>query len=133
LIRYKQGFKYQLYDDYQVKTEIYVDSEVFCGRYLSLSEDGTLTIKDGYSWDGPSGPTIDSKNFMRGSLVHDAIYQLIRRGDIASEWREYADKLLRDICLEDGMCSVRAWYVYKSVRAFGGGAIQKPKEIIVAP
>ena len=46
--------------------------------FIQLTAKGKLTIKRGYAWDGPSGPTIDTKTFMRGSLVHDALYQLMR-------------------------------------------------------
>lgn len=80
-----------------------------------------LKIKNMYAWDGPSGPTIDTENFMRGSLVHDVLYQLIREGHLDKKsWRLYADKLIRKICLEDGMNKFRAWYVYHTLRMFGG-------------
>jgi len=101
---------------------------------LSLSKNGLLRIRCGYCWDGPSGPTIDTKNFMRGSLLHDALYQLIREGYLAEdEWRKYSDDLLREICLEDGMSRLRAWYVYKSVRWFGGASAHTPRKLIEAP
>ena len=81
----------------------------------------------GYAWDGPSGPTIDTKNFMRGSLVHDGLYQLMREGLLAhEEYRKSADDLLRDICVEDGMSKFRAWYVHRAVR-ISGGKSTKPR------
>ena len=66
--------------------------------YLSLTEEGRLEVKRTYAWDGPSGPTIDTRNFMRGSLVHDALYQLIRLEVLPPESRKRADQLLREIC-----------------------------------
>lgn len=86
---------------------------------------GLLTMKKGYAWDGPSGPTIDTKNFMRGSLVHDALYQLMRNGQLAPQWREGADQELRRICREDGMNRFRAWYVLQGVRK-GAGFAARP-------
>jgi len=65
---------------------------------------------------------------MRGSLIHDALYQLIRLGELPKELRIEADKVLKRACLADGMSRFRAWYVYKSVRMFGGGAIKPRKE-----
>jgi len=59
---------------------------------------------------------------MRGSLVHDAIYQLLRMQLIDIRYRLEGDIELRRVCLEDGMCSFRAWYVYHSVRAFAAGS-----------
>lgn len=70
--------------------------------------------------DGPSGPTFDTLTFMRGSLVHDALYQLMREGGLDRQmYREAADITLRQICLEDGMNPIRAWWVYQGVRLFG--------------
>ncbi|HGF5283826.1 TPA: hypothetical protein ACF376_003024, partial [Vibrio parahaemolyticus] len=50
----------------------------FESSYLSLSEQGLLTIKKGYSWDGVSGPAIDTRNLILVSLVHDELYQFMR-------------------------------------------------------
>ena len=60
---------------------------------------------------------------MRGSLVHDALYQLMRLEELDYKTdRKYADQLLKNICREDGMSAFRAWYVHRLVRAFGEGA-----------
>lgn len=65
---------------------------------------------------------------MRGSLVHDALYQLMRERHLDyKEHRQYADELLRDICLEDGMSRVRAWWVYQAVHIFAEMAA-RPRE-----
>lgn len=56
---------------------------------------------------------------MRGSVLHDALYQLMRLGPLETEYREHADNLLRDICVADGMVKLRGWYVHKPVRWFG--------------
>ena len=79
----------------------------------------TIHIKAGYAWDGPSGPSIDTDTFMRGSLIHDALYQLIREGYLPQSFRKAADKQMRRICKEDGMHPFRAWYSYVGVRLFG--------------
>lgn len=118
VIKYKDGYKYQLAETYSVKVSVLPPAPVR-HEYISLSQHGFLTIRKGYAWDGPSGPTIDTKNFMRGSLVHDALYQLIGEGLLSMDDREQADKELRRICLEDGMSEARAWWVYKAVRLFG--------------
>jgi hypothetical protein len=72
---------------------------------------------------------------MRGSLVHDALYQLIRERRMKERYREHADLILRKICLEDGMNKFRAWYVYLGVR-WGGAASAQPRmppKVLVAP
>lgn len=118
-IAYKAGYKYQLKEEYVVeipiKPDVSIDTE-----YLALTVDGMLTVKKGYAWDGPSGPTIDTLDFMRGSLVHDALYQLMRERHLDHDkCRETADRLLQTICKEDGMNSLRAWWVYQGVRLGG--------------
>lgn len=134
-IAYKAGYKYQLKEEYVARIEIkpgaLIDTE-----YLALTPEGMLTVRKGYAWDGPSGPTIDTLNFMRGSLVHDALYQLMREHHLdKDQYRETADRLLQKICQEDGMSALRAWWVYQGVR-LGGDPAADPandKPLIRAP
>lgn len=119
-------YKYQLTRAHDCETGLFVESDVeSSGSFITLDTGGILRIKAGYAWDGPSGPTVDTPNFMRGSLVHDALYQLIREGQLDSSYREMSDKLLRHLCREDGMSALRAGYVYRSVRLFGGTAAKR--------
>ena len=110
-IKYKGGYKYQLDETHSCYIKIRPITLVK-SDYISLDEHGLLVIKKGYCWDGPSGPTFDTKNFMRGSLIHDACYQLMREGRLSYSCRESADKELRRICRDDGMSRIRAWWVY---------------------
>ena len=105
---YKGGYKY-----------ILEEREIFKVPWLrgyNLNLDyvcvynGLVIAKAGYAWDGASGPAIDTKTNMRGSLIHDILYQLMREGLIPYELRKKADYLLRDTCREDGMNWIRAWY-----------------------
>ena len=122
-IKYKAGYKYQLKSNYAVTISIKPPADITT-PYITLNAQGMLTLKDGYAWDGPSGPTIDTLTFMRGALIHDALYQLMREGKLnPTVHRETADSILRDICMEDGMWSFRAWYVYQAVRRFARDAI----------
>ena len=133
MIRYQAGYKYQLAELYTVFTDIKPTGSLD-HEFIRLDSSGWLKIKSGYAWDGPSGPTVDSKNFMRGSLVHDALYQLMREGLLPESCREQADNELRRICREDGMSWLRAWYVFKAVRNFGSSsAALAPDPILEAP
>jgi hypothetical protein len=140
LIYYKEidQYKYELASDYQIQTKIKPEMGLH-HEYFTLTPNGLLTIRAKYMWDGPSGPAIDTKNFMRGSLVHDVLYQCFRSGFLKCEvWRQAADEELRRICLEDGMSEIRAWWVYNSVRMFAGGCAKRtcnlPEyKIITAP
>ena len=73
-ILYKKGYKYQLVEKYTLEVPINPDSDIASpSGYIQLTVEGALTIEKGYAWDGPSGPTFDSLNFMRDSLVHDVL------------------------------------------------------------
>lgn len=90
------------------------------GAYIVLDfTSRTLQIKKGYCWDGPSGPTIDTDNFMRGSLFHDAWYQVMREHEFYRQFRDDADRWLQAMCLADGMSRWRAQWVYWGVKTFG--------------
>ncbi len=112
------SYKYQLMKDYTLEINILPDGDIIT-PFIDLSADGVLIIKKNYAWDGPSGPTVDTNNFMRGSLVHDALYQLMRGKNLKISERDKVDRLLQAICREDGMSAFRAWYVYKGVSLFG--------------
>lgn len=114
-------YKYALTDDYRIR--IAITGQEIHTRFIDLGGDGTLVVKRGYAWDGPSGPTLDTISFMRGSLVHDALYQLMRDGDLPDlpRHRRIADRLLALICIKDGMLPIRALWVYLAVRAYCHG------------
>ena len=121
-IAYNDGYKYQLKETCTVALDIRpatpIDTE-----YIDLDGAGNMTIREGYAWDGPSGPTIDTLSFMRGSLVHDALYQLMRDGYLDhAVYRKAADRALQSICKEDGMWAWCAWAVYHGVRLFADPA-----------
>ncbi len=134
-IGYKKGYKYQLTAAYECSIDI-KPKDLIVTEYIDFSIEGKLTIKKGYAWDGPSGPTYDSLNFMRGSLVHDALYQLMRENHLEKdEYRDPADRQLQTMCKEDDMSSIRAWWVYLGVK-WGGKPAADPsnkKPVIKAP
>jgi hypothetical protein len=125
--------KYQLIGDVLYQTNITGYS--ISTKYIVLAPDGCLLIRDGYSWDGPSGPTLDTKSSMRGSLIHDALYELIRRLLLPMTCRELADAILERVCCEDGMIEGRAelweWCVKKFARS--AATTEGNPEILEAP
>ena len=115
-IRYRGGYKYQLAEDYSIQTGYRLESEVD-EDFIKLTGGGLLTVKKGYAWDGPTGVPDDPKA-MRASLVHDALYQLMRRESLDHrKHRKMADKLFRRICRKDGDSFVDLQY--RAVRFFG--------------
>lgn len=125
-ITYREGYKYQLAADYEIRTGIFPVTAVGT-EFCTLARDGLLRIRSGYAWDGASSVALDTNTFMRGSLVHDALYQLISEGLLSAGQRVAADKLLHRICIEDGMDRFRARYVLWAVRTFGGAFVNASK------
>lgn len=132
VVYYKEGYKYQTQTTFQLKIDLHPPMTIG-NDWVRLFPDGTLYIKEGYAWDGASGPTLDTKDSMRASLVHDSLYQLIRDGWLDDSQRAFADTLFRYLLRQDGMDVFRAWYWYTAVSKFGGKALQEKKETLSAP
>lgn len=133
-IKYKAGYKYQLFEDYELFVGVYPNVHIN-HPYFELDMDGHLLIREGYCWDGASGPTIDTKSSMRGSLVHDCLYQAMRMKKLDFAWRYRADKLLYEICREDGMSWIRANIWEQAVNWFAANCAspKSARKVLVAP
>ena len=122
-----RNYKYQLIRDYTISIPI-TPARFVNTKFIRLTKAGKLTVKIRYAWDGASGPVRDTKTVMRGSLIHDALYQLMREQHLDRRiHRKPADELLRDICLADGMALARARLIYRGVR-LGGARAAKPRK-----
>jgi len=111
-----EQFKYQLAENIVFETGIRGFS--FKGEFLEIRPDGILTIKYGYLWDGASGPTIDTDSAMFGALVHDALYELMRREVIPTTYKDTIDRLFHSLLIRDGMNTLRANMWYDAVSRF---------------
>lgn len=150
-LEWTEGYKYRTAKTFWIFTGIKPFDEIQIGR-ITLTVEGQLIIDRGYSWDGPSGPTIDTNNFMVGGVVHDALYEILRcpskpldrkcyieRDGIIThvathdQVRAEADMILKDLILEDGMSNFRANYIYRGVRLGGVDSAEKPRKIHSAP
>jgi len=131
-IYYRSGYKYQLTRNWTVDLNDFLP---FPGipfpittDFITLTPDGIMTFRASYAWDGCSGPTLDDDTNMRGGLAHDGLYQLLRLGLIPPSFRDYADKILKNVCLDDGMVDVRAWLYHEGVDKFAAGSAEKGYE-----
>jgi hypothetical protein len=130
IIHYRElnGYKYALAVTYSVELPELAGVELD-HRMFSL-KDGVLTVQPNYCWDGPSGPTFDSPCAMRGSLVHDVLYQAMRLGLMPRDRRLAADDILYRLCREDGMGLVRAALWFRSLRIAGAANVEPREEKI---
>lgn len=113
-------YKYQLNKVYTFQSSILPGDDLL-SDFVDLKSNGLLEIKKHYAWDGASGPALDTKTILRGSLVHDALYQLLSLELLDRKYKDDIDRLFQKICRVDGMSRFRAWYVYLAVHYFGKG------------
>ena len=125
-IRYRSGYKYQLATSYSMPITIKPKKDIKT-EFITLDTKGKLTIKEGYAWDGPSGPVVDTKQNMRASLVHDALYQLMRLKKLsAMAYKDSSDKIFKNICIKDGVPKKIASAYYLGLK-LGGKPATDPK------
>jgi hypothetical protein len=121
------SFTYKILKDgtYEVTSYLYKPTNVYPPKDVFLTNrhldaEGGLFIHSGFQWDGPSGPAIDTANFMRASCVHDCLYGMIKARKLDPSYRVDADREMRLTARADGMAPWRCWYAWLGVRIFGG-------------
>lgn len=133
-IKFKKGYKYQLEEDFSMRADFLPPRHIDT-YFIQFRLNGDLLLAKGYAWDGPTGVP-DLSSFMRASLVHDALYQLMRNDHLDLEnYRQPADRLMRKMCLQDGMNPLWAGIAYCGVRLLGESHARgsSKKELICAP
>lgn len=129
---YRKGFKYQLTRDCVLKSSVFPLEDIITDFY-EIHKDGTLIGKKGYAYDGPSGPTFDSKCAMRPALGHDIVYQAMREGLIPWSFKSAIDDDFYFWLLEDGMWNWRAVMWHRAVVKHGGREPENPYKEYSAP
>ena len=124
-MKYRKGYKYQLAEKEHFQTPLLGFSIVT--EFIVLHPSGRMVIDSGYAWDGASG-AIDTDTILRGSLGHDALYQLMRQRYLPQDCRKKIDDYFEELCLEDGMCTFRADYINDAVKLLAEFAAD-PKNI----
>jgi hypothetical protein len=134
----KRGYKYELTADWEA--ELYGvpvtahsvqlqdpqwSTDIRLQRIPGTLQGFKLTVKAGYPWDGPSGPTLDTPNNVPGSLPHDALYELMREGLLEQECRQFADEVALAVWREDGFLFSSVWFY--GLRWFAGFAARRRK------
>lgn len=130
---YKVKGDNQLAEDERLHVEIYEQAST---DYIFL-DNGDLTIKKGYVWDGSTIPLKFITRFfwysdefsMTASLVHDALLELMRKGLVSKKYKQYSDALYRDMSVKKGMKKREGKIRYWFLRNFGAGGIKKRKPL----
>jgi hypothetical protein len=122
-----ERYRYKLAEDEEVELTFNFCQFEHCFFAITGNK---LLIKKGYKWDGASGPAIDTDSNRLATLVHDALYQLIREQILPYSYRLQADLELYKLMLQYGTkhatskigliwTYVRAYYFFLAVRIFG--------------
>lgn len=116
-IYYRTGFNNQLSDKFIISHDL-LPKESVSTKWLSLHNQ-ILTIEEGYGWDGDTGLIEQNKCTVLASCVHDALYDLLRRGLIHYSYRLQADQLYLELAILGGLPRLRAMVRYYAIRWFG--------------
>ena len=126
-MRYKSGYRYVSQE--AVVVDVGAELHVPLQAPLASIAAETLCVMSRYAWDGASFTPFKwfgtPKPWLTPSLVHDALYQLIREGLMDRSYRAAADRLFRTMLIERGVWRWMAWVAYWSVRVFGNFAVRK--------
>lgn len=113
-MKYSEGYKYVTEEDLSILVPPYLYNTVptithlyTCyADYQPFDDSGSkvmeLLVKEGYAWDGPSGPVPDTKRNMFPSLIHDVWYQLIREHHMPMCTRVQSDRWFGELCKQSG-------------------------------
>lgn len=127
-MKYKSGYRY-ISQEAEMRSVLLPDVQT---QYVGISQ-GILVIAARYAWDGASFMPYKwfgtPKAWLTPSLVHDALYQLIREGLLDRQYREAADRLFRDMLIERGVWRIVAWGAYWAVRVFGNFAVRRTNPV----
>lgn len=131
----KRNWLYDLPERVVFKTRIF-PAETLSTDWITLHPDGTLILEAGYAWDGPSGPTFDTPNSMRGSAIHDALFQLMKLDLLDMKWFNESNREFLRWLKKDGMWYLRrrAWYL--AVQLYGEAYMNRGHDdetIYIAP
>lgn len=125
IVRPIEGYKYEVAKDWLRVTFIKGYEKQLVGRdgtiFASLDNEGVLHIRRGYLSDGTSFALLNTKNSLRGAILHDTLCQFVREGMLPESLGEQIDAEARSVWFET-MSATRAHAQYRGLRiarAFG--------------
>lgn len=131
-MEYTCGYKYQIRNEMRFRLPKEFDGFDIDTGYIAL-RDCVLTIRRGYAYNGASGPTFDTKNSMRPTAFHDAMYQLLVEQTLSRHLKPLIDELFQELLRQDGMSAIRSAIWHRGVDRHGTNASIRNRNIMVAP
>jgi hypothetical protein len=118
-MKYWEGYKFVVAEDFTVQTVIKNFSVQ--DALTELQQDGTLTIREGYPWDGNSGPCLDVRSSMLASCVHDVLCDYVNLGWLPGYLQPIIDQEYYTLCVEKKMWWRRAMLRMLAIRWYMTG------------
>jgi|GEM_PF-908278 len=100
-MKYWDGYKFVVAEDFTIQTAIL--GYVVETRHAILTPDGKLTARQGYPWDGNSGPFPDTKSSIEASCGHDILCDFVNEGLLPFFLQPLIDQEYYIICVRKGM------------------------------
>ncbi len=119
-------YKYQLAERLIHKVGL-PDAIGLSGDFVRI-ENSELILRKYYAWDGSTVPMKkwlkivgwkSDKFCKKASVIHDALYQLMRAGLLDKDYKDIADQLYRGLCVKGGMSKWQANLRYWALNKFG--------------
>ncbi len=128
ILQYKKTYPYCLTRDIYIALSRPLSNQVTINHPFFFIDATLVHVKANYAWDGPSGPTLDTDNSLRASLLHDVLYQAMHEELLPPRRnRRLADREFRKALAEDGMFILRRWLWWAAVRLFASRAARPRK------
>jgi hypothetical protein len=128
---YKSGYRYITQCAYVADLPATFNKDIN-SRFAAISAQ-QLIIMSMYAWDGASFILFQwcgtPARWLVPSLIHDALYQLVREGLIGREHREAIDRVFYAMLRERGVSWLVATGAYYAVRIGGNFAVRKTNPV----
>ena len=120
-------YKYELMEAFTIKVDLPDTPQRSIDEFVFV-RDGDLILSKYYAWDGSTIPMKglfgiigwNSDKFCKiASLVHDALYQLMKAELLDRKYKDYADRFYQFLCKEGGMPDWQANLRYWALKNFG--------------
>ena len=100
--RLSSNHKYRLIDD--VCFDAKIEGLSASNGYVTIEPNGMLYISKAFTFDGNStGIDIDNEKNLFPSLIHDALYSLLRNGFLDESYKEVADDIYLKLLEKNGV------------------------------
>ena len=127
-VKYKCGYSYITVGVHHYQTKILPEKDIITPM-VSLTATGLLSIASNYGWNGASGVP-DRRWSMTASLIHDALTQLVRIGELDRKWIPHVHMELRDTLIDNEAPGVFVRMFYWA-RRFMAGSLRPSAEPVV--